>query len=63
MGIIVEGKSKDPVYVCINNDSVEIKDASKLWGQTISATIEAVQAECGLDKSSLAAIGPLRKKN
>ncbi|GAB6155200.1 aldehyde ferredoxin oxidoreductase family protein [Desulfosporosinus burensis] len=62
LAIILEGKSKDPVYICINNDSVEIKDASKLWGQTISATIEAVQAECGLEKSSVAAIGPSGEK-
>jgi len=33
-GIIVTGKAKDPVYIFINDDKIEIRDASKLWGKT-----------------------------
>jgi len=32
-GIIVEGASKKPVYVLIEDDKAEIKDASDLWGK------------------------------
>ncbi len=31
--LIIEGASKDPVYVNIFNDDVEVKDASHLWGK------------------------------
>jgi aldehyde:ferredoxin oxidoreductase len=31
--LIVEGASKDPVYISIFNDDVEVKDASHLWGK------------------------------
>lgn len=62
LAVIVEGKSKEPVYICINNDSVEIKDASNIWGQTIKKSIEDIQLECGLPKSSVAAIGPSGEK-
>ena len=31
-GIIIEGKSSKPVYVYIDNDNVEIKDAGHIWG-------------------------------
>ncbi|MCK5458996.1 MAG: aldehyde ferredoxin oxidoreductase, partial [Thermoplasmatales archaeon] len=31
--IILNGRSKTPVYIVIKDDSVEFKDASKLWGE------------------------------
>ena len=31
-GIIIAGASKKPVYIVINDDKVEIKDATGLWG-------------------------------
>ena len=31
-GIIVQGKADRPVYLWINNDQVEIRDAAELWG-------------------------------
>lgn len=30
--IVIEGASKDPVYLWIKDDNVEIRDASKYWG-------------------------------
>ncbi|MBK5244972.1 MAG: aldehyde ferredoxin oxidoreductase family protein [Eubacteriaceae bacterium] len=62
MGIIIEGKSATPVYIAIDNDTVEIKDASKIWGLTVTKTIEAVQEDCGMKKASVAAIGPSGEK-
>lgn len=32
-GIIIEGKSANPVYLAIDENGVEIRDASKFWGQ------------------------------
>jgi aldehyde:ferredoxin oxidoreductase len=31
-GIIIRGKAKEPVYLFVNNDTIEIRDASKYWG-------------------------------
>ncbi|NJE62147.1 aldehyde ferredoxin oxidoreductase C-terminal domain-containing protein [Thermococcus sp. 21S7] len=31
-GIIIRGRAKEPVYLFINDDEVEIRDASKYWG-------------------------------
>ena len=36
--IIVEGKSPKPVYLSIENDKVELLDASPIWGKTVWET-------------------------
>ena len=33
-GIIFEGKSEKPVYLFINDDTVELRDTTHLWGKT-----------------------------
>ncbi len=42
-GIIVEGKSAEPVYINIEDDKVEIKSAKDFWGKTSEEMIEAVK--------------------
>jgi aldehyde:ferredoxin oxidoreductase len=37
-GLIVSGKAKDPVYIFIHDDKVEVRDASKVWGKGIRET-------------------------
>ena len=32
--IIIEGKAAKPVYLWINDDKVEIRDAAAIWGRT-----------------------------
>ncbi|MDD4887146.1 MAG: aldehyde ferredoxin oxidoreductase N-terminal domain-containing protein, partial [Thiomonas sp.] len=36
--IIVEGKSAKPVYLSIENDKAELRDASPIWGKTVWET-------------------------
>jgi aldehyde:ferredoxin oxidoreductase len=43
--VIFEGKSPKPVYLCINDDVAELRDASHLWGQTVWKTEEALKTE------------------
>lgn len=31
--VIIEGESAKPVYIYIENEKVELRDASKIWGQ------------------------------
>jgi len=56
--IIVEGASDHPVYLYINDESVEIRDASHLWGKTSSETEKALREEIGDKKIRVALIGP-----
>jgi len=39
-GIIIMGKAEHPVYLSINNQNIEIKDARQLWGKGIYGTEE-----------------------
>ena len=41
--IIFEGKSPKPVYLSIEDDKVELKDAAHLWGKTVWHTEEAIK--------------------
>ncbi len=59
--IIFEGKSEEPVYVSIYNDTVEIKDAKHLWGKNTHETVEMVTQETG-DNYKVACIGPAGEK-
>lgn len=41
--IIFEGKSAKPVYLYVNDDVAELRDASHLWGKSIWETEEAIK--------------------
>jgi aldehyde:ferredoxin oxidoreductase len=41
--IIFEGKSKKPVYLYVENDKAELRDASHLWGTSCWHTEEAIK--------------------
>ncbi|MFA4662137.1 aldehyde ferredoxin oxidoreductase [Pyrococcus kukulkanii] len=56
--IIVEGKADHPVYIYINEENVEIRDASHLWGKLVSETEEKLKEEVGDKNVQIASIGP-----
>ncbi len=43
--VIFEGKSAKPVYLYINDDLAELRDASGLWGQSVWATEETLKKQ------------------
>ncbi len=43
--ITIRGKSDKPVYLWINNDHAELRDASHLWGKDVWETIPIMQDE------------------
>ncbi|MDD5093920.1 MAG: aldehyde ferredoxin oxidoreductase family protein [Dehalococcoidia bacterium] len=45
--IIFEGKSEKPVYLSIDDDEIELKPASHLWGKNSAETDELIKAELG----------------
>jgi len=55
--LIIEGKSLKPVYLYINENNVEIRDAKELWGKNTKETAELIKNELG-DKISSLYIGP-----
>ncbi len=42
--LIIEGESRNPVYLSIENDRVELRDASHLWGTTVWHTEDVLTA-------------------
>jgi benzoyl-CoA reductase subunit BamB len=55
--VIIRGKSPDLVYLWINNDKVEIRDASHLQGKGAVETAELIRQELKEPKAQVAAIG------
>ncbi len=56
-GVIVKGKASSPVYLLVSEEGVEVRDASRLWGKTVSETVKEVRREVGEDAHA-AVIGP-----
>ncbi|WP_026840477.1 aldehyde ferredoxin oxidoreductase C-terminal domain-containing protein [Citrifermentans bremense] len=55
--VIFKNKSPNWVYLYINNDKVEIRDASHLQGRGAVETQELIRKELNLPKAQVAAIG------
>ena len=55
--LVFEGVSKNPCYVFLNGKTVEIRDASELWGKTTDVTTDILLKETDL-KAGVACIGP-----
>ena len=60
-GIIFEGKSNSPVYLHINDDLVELKDAKHIWGKNVFETTDILLNENEED-AKVACIGPAGEK-
>ena len=56
--VIIEGKAEKPVYLWINNDKCEIKDAGHIWGKTSGETQKIIRDELGDEHVRCALIGP-----
>ena len=56
--LIIVGKSKKPIYLYINDDKVEIRDAGFIWGKNTFETEDILRQEIGDDDIKIALIGP-----
>lgn len=56
--VIITGKSKEPVYLLINNDKVEFKNAKHLWGMDTYETQTSIRSELNADDVKVICIGP-----
>ncbi len=55
--IVITGRAKQPVYIYVNDDSVEIREASHLWGKNVSTTDELIKKDLGDERVESAYIG------
>lgn len=56
--LVLYGAASDPVYLWIDNNHVEIRDAAHLWGKGTRETDDAIKAELGDQTVETAIIGP-----
>jgi len=60
-GVVLEGKSEEPVYISIIDGEVKFHSAKHIWGKTVSETMTTVMREQKIDnehKCGIVAIGP-----
>jgi len=55
--IVVQGISEKPVYLWIDDDQVELKDAQKLWGRSTHETERMIKEEIGDSDIRVLSIG------
>jgi aldehyde:ferredoxin oxidoreductase len=55
--LMVEGAAKEPVYLCIHNDKIEIRSAKHLWGKIVDDTENMIREETH-PEARIALIGP-----
>ena len=56
--MIIQGKAEKPVYVWIDDDNVEIRNANHLWGQDVWKTEDELREEIGDPSVAVLSIGP-----
>jgi aldehyde:ferredoxin oxidoreductase len=56
--VIIKGKTDRPVYLWIDDDKAELRDATHLWGKTVPETDDLLKEELGDRNIQVACIGP-----
>ncbi|MGB3905785.1 MAG: aldehyde ferredoxin oxidoreductase N-terminal domain-containing protein, partial [Anaerolineae bacterium] len=59
--MIIDGEAQDPCYLWVDNQKVELRDASQLWGKNSHETTERLVEETS-PKAAVACIGPAGEK-
>lgn len=57
-GVWIEGRAEQPVFLWIQDDRVEIREAGAIWGLDCYQSIEAIEKELKAGKVRVACIGP-----
>ena len=60
--IVVQGTAEKPVYLSIQDDKIEIRDASAIWGKDTYEAPEMIQQELSDPKMEVISIGPAGEK-
>jgi aldehyde:ferredoxin oxidoreductase len=57
-GVVITGRAEKPVYLWVNNDTAELRDAADVWGLEADETQEAIRQDVGDPNAACAMIGP-----
>jgi len=60
--VMIRGRSPRPVYLWIDDDDVQVKDAGQIWGLDTYQTQERILEELGDRSIKIACIGPAGEK-
>jgi len=55
--VIIEGKSERPLYLLIEDENVQLRDAAHLWGKTTTETERIIKRETGDPDMHIASTG------
>ncbi|MBN2118628.1 MAG: aldehyde ferredoxin oxidoreductase family protein [Anaerolineales bacterium] len=61
-GLWITGKAEGPVYLWLNGNRLEVRDAAHLWGQDTYTTQDKVKEEVGEKSARVCVIGPAGEK-
>ena len=56
--LLFRGKSPNPVYIVIQDERIDIRDARSLWGKTVREADAGIKKEMGTDEVQILLIGP-----
>ncbi len=56
-GLIIEGRASSPLYLQIDDNGAEFRDASNLWGCDVFETTTTLKKECGVHFRNTLVIG------
>ncbi|MDW7669721.1 MAG: aldehyde ferredoxin oxidoreductase family protein, partial [Bacillota bacterium] len=56
--IVIKGKSDKPVYLFIDGENVELKDASNIWGKITGEAEKTIKEDLNREDIEIAQIGP-----
>jgi aldehyde:ferredoxin oxidoreductase len=60
--IVIEGKSRKPVYIFVKDGEIEFRDASHLWGKDVYEADEIIRSDLGDRRIQTAVVGPAAEK-
>ena len=56
--VLFRGRAEHPVYLYIDGDKVELRDAAKAWGKVTGEAEKAIREDLGRSDNAIAQIGP-----
>ena len=60
--LVISGRAAQPVYIAIDNERVEIREAGGIWGMDTYRTATAIKKELGEPQGQVVCIGPAGEK-
>ena len=60
--IVLEGRSREHVYVFVDDDEISFRDASHLWGMDVYEADEAIRSDLGDRRVQTAVVGPAAER-